>query len=71
MADISIEELVSHFYNEVPASRSQAIQRALQTDAHLQDMYQSFKDTLQELSNVSYSPRKESIEKILEYGQSS
>lgn len=71
MADISIEELVSHLYNEVPASRSQAIQRALQTDAHLQDTYQSFTDTLQELSNVSYSPRKESIEKILQYGQSS
>ena len=71
MADISIDELVSHLYNEVPASRREAIQVALQTEAHLQDTYQSFTETLQELSSVSYSPRKESIAKILQYGQSS
>ncbi len=70
MAEVSTEELISHLYNEVSATRRDAIHKALQVDAELMETHQGLSETMQELSNVAYSPRKESIERILQYGQS-
>ncbi len=67
MNNITPEELVRYIYNETSPQKSEKIQSALQTDWNLRGTYEKLLGAQKELSELKFSPRKETVNKILEY----
>jgi hypothetical protein len=61
------EDLVRYLYNETSEQKTASIQAALQTDWNLKETYEKLANSLKNLSEVTFSPRPETINKILEY----
>ena len=67
MMKITSEDLIKYVYNETSEQKSATIQAALQTDWSLREMYQQLLNSQSELNEIKFSPRRESVNKILEY----
>lgn len=67
MMKITPEELVRYIYNETSPQKTENIRAALQTDWNLRETYEKLLSSGKELSEIKFSPRKETVNKILEY----
>ncbi|MEO9051082.1 MAG: hypothetical protein ABI280_04760 [Ginsengibacter sp.] len=67
MIKITPEELVRYIYNETSEHKTAMIKAALETDWNLRDTYEKLLGAHKGLSGVKYSPRPETVSKILEY----
>lgn len=68
MIKFTPEDLVRYLYNETSEQKTASIQAALQTDWNLRETYEKLVSSLKNLNEVNFSPRTETINKILEYG---
>ncbi len=67
MIKISPEELVRYLYNETSEQKTAKIKAALQTDWNLRDTYEKLLISHKGLNEIKFSPRSETVNKILEY----
>ena len=67
MIKITPEELVRYLYNETSEQKTAKIKAALQTDWNLRDTYDKLVSAHKNLNEIRFSPRKETVNKILEY----
>lgn len=67
MIKITPEELVRYIYHETSDQKSAMIKDALQSDWNLRDTYDNLLSAHCKLDEIKVSPRKEAINKILEY----
>jgi hypothetical protein len=67
MMKITSEDLVKYLYNETSEQKSATIQAALQTDWSLRELYDQLLTSQSELKKIEFSPRRETVNKILEY----
>jgi len=67
MIKITPEELIRYLYNETSEQKTAAIRAALQTDWNLRETYEKLASSVKNLNKVTFSPRSETINKILEY----
>ena len=67
MIKISPEELVRYLYNETSEQKTAMIKAALQTDWNLRDTYEKLLISHKNLNEIKFSPRTETVNKILEY----
>jgi hypothetical protein len=67
MIKITPEELVRYLYHETSDQKSAKIKAALQSDWNLRDTYDKLLNAHGKLNEIKVSPRKEAINKILEY----
>lgn len=67
MIKITPEELVRYLYHETSDQKTAKIRAALQTDWNLRDTFEKLSSAYKNLNEIKYSPRKESVNKILEY----
>lgn len=67
MMKITSEDLIKYLYNETSEQKSATIQTALQTDWSLREMYEKLLNSQSELKKIKFSPRRETVNKILAY----
>ena len=67
MMKITSEDLIKYLYNETSEQKSATIQTALQTDWSLREMYEKLLNSQSELKKIKFSPRRETVDKILAY----
>ena len=67
MMKITSEDLIKYVYNETSEQKGATIQAALQTDWSLREIYEQLLNSKSELNEIKFSPRRESVNKILEY----
>ncbi len=67
MINITQEDLVRYLYNETSEQKTAAIKAALQTDWNLRESYEKLLNSHTNLNSIKFSPRTESVNKILEY----
>ena len=67
MIKITPEELVRYLYNETSEQKTAKIKAALQTDWNLRDTYEKLVSAHKDLNEIKFSPRTETVNKILEY----
>ena len=67
MIKVTPEELIRYIYNETSPQKTENIKAALQTDWNLRETYERLISTNKELSELRFSPRIETVNKILEY----
>ena len=67
MIKFTTEELVKYLYNESSQKQAEKIKSAVQTDWNVRDCYEKLLNTKSDLSELSFSPRQQAINKILEY----
>ena len=67
MIKITPEELVRYLYNETSEQKTAKIKAALQTDWNLRDTYEKLVSAHKNLNEIKFSPRTETVNKILEY----
>jgi hypothetical protein len=71
MHSFTPDELIQYVYNETPLQKTAAIKAALETDWSLREQYDEIKSALNCLENVTLSPRKKAVDKILDYAEKS
>lgn len=67
MIKITPEDLVRYLYNETSERKTADIKAALQTDWNLKESYETLLNSKENLNNIHFSPRPESVNNILEY----
>ncbi|HEY5465130.1 MAG TPA: hypothetical protein VIJ95_17855 [Hanamia sp.] len=67
MIKITPEELVRYLYHETSEQKTAKIRAALQTDWNLRDTFEKLSSAHKNLNEIKYSPRRESVNRILEY----
>lgn len=61
------DDLVRYLYEETSGHKTAAITAALLTDYQLKESFEKLKSVQQNLEEINFSPRQQSINKILEY----
>ncbi|MCW3113496.1 MAG: hypothetical protein JWR18_1892 [Segetibacter sp.] len=69
MSQYTTEELIQYAYGETSAEKSQAIEKALETDWNLKEKLGALKESMQQLDTVITSPREQSVMAILNYAK--
>ncbi len=69
MQSFTLEDLVQYLYNEASTEKTAAIKLALETDYNLREKLAVMATASKRLDALSFSPRKETIDKILEYAK--
>jgi len=67
MIKITPEELVRYIYHETSDQKTATIKAALQSDWNLRDTYDKLISAHGKLDEINVSPRKEVLNRILEY----
>ena len=67
MTNITSEELIRYLYNETSEQKAAIIRAALQIDWNLRETYEKLVNAQKNLDEISFKPRQDSINKILEY----
>ena len=67
MTKITQEDLVRYLYNETSDTKSELVRDALESDMNLRDSFETLLASKKTLENVDFSPRPESVDKILQY----
>ncbi len=68
MNSITPDDLLLFLYNETSPELTIAIKSALESDYRLQESMNEMIISMESLEEISYSPRQQSIDKILAYG---
>ena len=69
MHNFTPEDLVQYLYNETSPEKSAAIEAALQNDWTLREANDVIVSAQQKLEALELSPRDETINRILQYGE--
>lgn len=67
MIKITLEDLIKYLYKETSEQKTAAIHAALQTDWDLKEAYEKMAMSQRNLNKITYSPRSETVNNILEY----
>ncbi|MEO6812633.1 MAG: hypothetical protein ABI172_01790 [Ginsengibacter sp.] len=67
MITITQEDLVRYLYNETSEAKNAEIRASLQTDWDVREAFEKLLSTQHLLNEVRYSPRQQSIDRIMEY----
>lgn len=67
MNNFTEDDLVRYLYNETSELKTAVIKTALLTDSNLKESYEKLVTAQQSLQDINFSPRQQSIDKILEY----
>ncbi|MEO6135747.1 MAG: hypothetical protein ABIP35_11380 [Ginsengibacter sp.] len=67
MNNFTQDDLVRYLYKETSELKTAAIKAALLTDFNLKESYEKLVNAQQGLQDINFSPRQQSIDKILEY----
>ncbi|HXS54932.1 MAG TPA: hypothetical protein VN726_02340 [Hanamia sp.] len=67
MIKFTTEDLVRYLYNETSEQKTAMIKAALQSDWNLKETYENLVKSQKDLNEIEFSPRRESINKILDY----
>lgn len=67
MHRITQEDLILYLYKEIPAEQSTVLIDALASDWALREKYEVFAAAVNDLENISLSPRKAAVEAVLQY----
>jgi hypothetical protein len=66
-----LDELVQYLYNEVSEQKRLAIEAALEHDFELREKLAVMKTAAKRLSALSFNPRQETIDQIMQYAEKS
>ena len=69
MQSFTLEDLVQYMYNEASPEKTAAIKLALETDYNLREKLAVMATASKRLDALSFSPRKETIDNILQYAK--
>lgn len=69
MQNFTPEDLVQYLYNETSVEKTLAIKAALEIDYSLREEFEALSSDKKRLEALRLSPRKESINKILNYAE--
>lgn len=69
MQSFTLEDLVQYMYNEASPEKMVAIKLALETDYNLREKLAVMATASKRLDALSFSPRKETIDKIIQYAK--
>lgn len=69
MHSFTPEDLIQYVYNETSIQKTAAIKVALETDWSLREKYDEIMSAHQSLEKLTFSPRKEAVDKILDYAE--
>lgn len=69
MQSFTLEDLVQYLYNEASPEKTAAIKLALETDYNLREKLTVMATASKRLDALSFSPRKETIDKITQYAK--
>lgn len=69
MHNVTQDDLLQFIYNETSAKRTAEIKEAIDTDWALREKYNLLAITHQSLDAVKFSPREQTIERILNYSK--
>ena len=61
------EDLILHLYKEISAEQSSLLNEALATDWALREKYEVISAAVNDLNQMSLSPRKAAVDAILQY----
>ncbi|MDQ2720468.1 MAG: hypothetical protein M3Z26_12025 [Bacteroidota bacterium] len=67
MTKITPEELVKFLYKETSEQRAAAINGAMEDNWNLRESYEELLSAKKDLDEAKFSPRNETVDKILEY----
>jgi hypothetical protein len=71
MPNYTTEELIQYMYRETPEEKTEAIEKAIETDWNLKEKLGALKESMQQLDTGITSPREQSIIAILNYARRS
>lgn len=71
MNNFTPEDLVQYLYNETSPEKTIDIKAALDTDWSLREQFEAISSDQKRLEVLSLSPRKQAINKILNYAEKS
>jgi hypothetical protein len=71
MNNFTPEDLVQYLYNETSPEKTIAIKAALDTDWSLREQFEAISSDQKRLEVLRLSPRKQAINKILNYAEKS
>lgn len=69
MHSFTPDDLLLYLYNEASPEMTTAIEAALEEDYSLRESLNELRDSIDNLESVELSPRKQSIDKILQYAE--
>jgi len=69
MHSFTSEDLLQYLYKETSTDKTAAIKAALTADWSLREKFELMKGAHQQLDEIKYSPRKQSIDNILQYAE--
>lgn len=71
MHSFTPEDLLQYLYGETSPEKTAAIKAALETDWSLQEKFQVITSARERLGKLNFSPRKQVVDKILQYAEKS
>jgi len=71
MPNFTTDDLIQYVYNETSFEQSLAIKNALEDNWELREKLDVLKDSLRGLDRIIESPRRQSIDAILNYARTS
>ena len=69
MHNFTPEDLVQYLYNEASTEKAADIKAALENDWNLREQFEVLSSGRQQLESVNMSPRRKTIENILDYAE--
>jgi hypothetical protein len=70
MPNYTTEELIQYMYQETSEEKTEAMEKAIETDWKLKEKLEALTESKQQLDTVITSPREQSIMAILNYARS-
>ena len=71
MLKYTTEDLIQYLYHETSEEKSQAIEKAIQSDWDLLEKFEALKASMNQLDRIVESPRPQSVLAILNYAKAS
>ena len=69
MNNFTTEDMIRFLYNEMSPEETSRLLAALETDWSLKEKFEVLKSSMDSLDSLHYSPRKRTIEAILQYSE--
>ena len=69
MNNITTEDMIRFLYNEMNAEETARLMAALEADWTLKEKFEVLKSSMTNLDTLHYSPRRKSIDAILQYAE--
>lgn len=70
MPQFTTEDLIQYMYRETTEEKTEAIEKAIETDWNLKEKLGALKESMHQLDTVISSPREQSVMAILNYARS-